>query len=350
MPWPAWIDWIKERYLDDEASVFLVVGDIHTARWSAEGETLDAANVLVRFLAQTRPVVGVLRAGPGGALRFPTFAEEKKFDELVDAAMVMQGRALALSARDPMQALGRMWLAMSTRGTDQAYMVVDVDQLAPAKRKRQDPVQGAPELNLWATHPSLRQSNHIVIFLAKSVDDVRPDVVRGCAVVSVDLTEAPMSASELEALQHLQADVAPQASGASAARPVDAVPVANAADEALEALSGELAHALVHALVQHPEEHRAAKLPVMEAVATVLELHGSSWSGLVFTLDAEGAPVCEGKGASDFMAAWRADIALDASAGMLLKALRGGFSEQSPPDLDATALRALTKRVAKKIA
>ena len=43
------------------------------------------------------------------------------------------------------------------------------------------------------------------------------------------------------------------------------------------------------------------------------------------------------------------DIALDAAGGMMLKALTGGFSEANPPDLDETAMRALAKRVAKKL-
>ena len=49
------------------------------------------------------------------------------------------------------------------------------------------------------------------------------------------------------------------------------------------------------------------------------------------------------------MAMWKSDIALDAASGMLLKRLTGGFSEASPPALDETAIRALAKRIAKKL-
>ncbi len=353
MSWPAWTEALKERFVADEASAFLVVGDIHAKSWQVEGEMLDAANVLVRLLARSRPVVGVLRTGVGGGLRFPTFADEKKFDELVDAALLLSGTSAALSSREPVEALGRIWQALNTRGTDQAYMVVDVDNLLPRRRKRVDPIPTAPGIFEWAEHPVLRQSNNLVVFLASSLEAVRPELAQTCSVIRLDGTPV-LDEEAQQALEHLQEDVdapsavvaEPSARGVVPPPAPPPVPVAIAGYEVLIPL---LEKALVHALVLHPEEHRPAKLPVMQAVAEVMEQAGAGWHGLSFALDEEGAAVVDGDGAADFLAMWKGDIALDAASGMLLKALTGGFSESNPPDLDETAMRALAKRVAKKL-
>jgi hypothetical protein len=351
MSWPAWTEALKERFLADEASAFLVVGDIHAKQWMVEGESLDAANVLVRLLARSRPVVGVMRTGVAGGLRFPTFADEKKFDELVDAAMLLSGAAVALSAREPMEALGRIWQALNTVGHDQAYMVVDVDNLLPRRRKRIDPIPTAPALSDWPAHPTLRKSNNIVVFLTTSEEAVRPELVQACSVIRLDGTPVLDEATAV-ALEHLQEDVTSPAAAdppAPQGGDVEAPAAAPLPTAGFEALIPLLEKALVQALLDHPEEHRPKKLPVMKAVADVMELGGAGWHGLRFSLDDEGEVVVEGQGGDDFLAMWRADIALDAAGGMMLKALTGGFSATHPPDLDETAMRALSKRVAKKL-
>jgi len=351
MSWPAWTEALKERFVADEASAFLVVGDIHAKRWMVEGESLDAANVLVRLLARSRPVVGVFRTGIAGGLRFSTFTDEKKFDELVDAAMLMSGAAVALSARVPMEALGRIWQALNTVGHDQAYMIVDIDNLLPRRRKRIDPVPTAPALFDWPQHPTLRKSNNIVVFLTTSLEALRPELVEACSVIRLDGTPV-LDQTTQAALEHLQEDVgspsvidAPSIPGAAPA-PAPAAPPPTAGFEVLLPL---LEKALVRALLDHPEEHRPKRLPVMKAVADVMEQGGAGWHGLTFSLDEEGDVVVEGDGGADFLGMWKGDIALDAAGGMLLKALTGGFSAGSPPDLDETAMRALAKRVAKKL-
>ncbi len=348
MSWPAWTEALKERFVADEASAFLVVGDIHAKRWLVEGESLDAANVLVRLLARSRPVVGVLRTGMAGGLRFSTFTDEKKFDELVDAAMLMSGAAVALSARLPMEALGRIWQALNTVGHDQAYMIVDIDNLLPRRRKRLDPVPTAPRLFDWPHHPTLRKSNNVVVFLATSLEALRPELVEACSVIRLDGTPV-LDETTAAALEHLEEDVG-SPSVVDVSSSVGAEPAAAPLPAAgFEVLMPLLEKALVRALLDHPEEHRPKRLPVMKAVADVMEEGGAGWRGLTFSLDDEGDVVVEGDGGADFLAMWKGDIALDAAGGMLLKALTGGFSAGHPPDLDETAMRALSKRVAKKL-
>lgn len=358
MSWPTWIDELRDRYLDDAASAFLVVGDIHAEHWVVDGDRVDAANVLVRFLARTRPVVGVLRFGVAAGLRFPTYSDEKHFDELVEAAILLNHQALALSPREPVEAMGRIWQALTTHGTDQAYMVVDVDQMVPRRRRRVDPIPGAPGIFEWPTHATLRRSNNLVVFLASDEHAVREELVAACHVVRL---EGPPSLSEAgeAALEHLEADVpvpVPPEAPVSAPAPAEAPPAPPPPSAVAtgpvdwQAVRPHLETALVASLIAHPEEHRPARIPVIEAVGrAMMALGGPDVSDVRLGLDEEGQVVGEGSGADALLALWRSDIALDAAAGMLLAELPTGFSAAHPPDLDETAVRALSKRIAKKL-
>lgn len=334
MSWPHWIEDLKERYLADEGNAFLLHGDGLSLGWTVEGEATDTVGVLVRFLRRTRPVVGVLRpAPPPSRLEFADLGDRQRFENLVRAQEVVEGLLEPLSEAVPEQALGRIWRALGTRGTDQAWIVLDAARLLPAHRKRVEPIPGAPPLADWSASARLRGSNHLLILLAPSIEAIDPAVAR--ALVPVRVGAAPDEPHEVAvALAHLEHDVpAPPPAPAGRTPPPDD-------------LGPALQRALVHALVVHPEEHRPAKLPVMQAVAEVVAARRPDrWGALGFALAEDGEVVVDGPGAADFLAAWRGDIALDAAAGMILKALPSGFSEQAPPPLDPTGLAALTRRV-----
>lgn len=178
MSWPAWIEELRERFLADEASAFLVHGDVTDDVWDVDGEKVDAVGVLVRFLRPTRQVVGILRTTPEPArLEFADVSDRAKFDNLVRAYEAVEGRTDLLGERDAEDALGRIWRALSTAGTDQAYVVTDTERLVPGHRKRIDPIPGAPDLFEWPSHPVLRRSNNVLVFLAPSAESVRHELV-----------------------------------------------------------------------------------------------------------------------------------------------------------------------------
>jgi hypothetical protein len=346
MSWPGWIDELKQRYLADEASVFVIDGVVDD----------EPARTLVQFLKQTREVVGVLRPAPPPArLEFADFIDRTKFERLVKAADVLAGGALAVSESDPSGALARIWRAMTTSGVDQGWIVTDTERLVPAPRKRVDPIPGAPELFAWPTHPTLRRSNNVLVFLTNDAANVRPELLEGAALISIAdrVWSEPSTADTAELLDTVEA--AAPASQAAAPGLEAAAPGLEAAAPGLEAappaptadpLRADLEAALSRALATHPAEHRPARLPVMDAVAQVVAARRPDrWGALTFALDAEGAPAVEGPGAEAFLEAWRGDIALDASAGMLLRAAAQPASEQGPPPLDATAVGALVRRV-----
>lgn len=329
MSWPRWIDELKERYLADEANVFVVDGITDDRRWTVDGESLDAVKILVRFLRRTREVVGVLRpAPPPSRLEFADFTDRTRFENLVKAAAVLGGTAQALAENEPEQALGRIWQALGTAGTAQGWIVTDTERLVPAARKRVEPIPGAPALFAWARHPALRRSNNLVVFLASDASAVRAELLDGAGLVHARPGAAPTPAPD---------EVSTEESSADAPSP---------RARADEALREDLERALVDALVSWPEESRAARLPVMDAVARVLASHRPDrFAEVQLSTDAEGVVVAGGAGGDVFLAAWKGDVALDAAAAMLLKGVSGAFTASSPPPLDATATGALTRRV-----
>jgi hypothetical protein len=331
MTWPQWIEELKERYLADAGNVFLLIGPAQAKRWAIGGETLDAVQVLVRFLKRTREVVGVLRPAPlPSRLEFADITDRQKFENLIKAYDLLQGRALPLVETEPHQALGRIWRALSTMGTPQGYLITETERLLPGHRRRVDPIPGAPDLLGWPTEPTLTRSNNLMIFLAADRSAVRAEFTDHA--VCIELNQAPPPPPPR--------DIAPPAlieSTGETGAPEGAEP------EAFD-LQSELREALVESLATMPAEHRSARLPVMAAVARVVRIvRPERWGELSFSLDADGAAVVTGPGAETFLAAWRGDVALDAAAGMLVKSLPTSFSPEH--GLDATAVGALTRRV-----
>jgi hypothetical protein len=334
MTWPQWIEELKERYLADAGNVFLLIGPAQAKRWTLGGETLDAVQVLIRFLKRTREVVAVLRPAPlPSRLEFADITDRQKFENLVKAYDLLQGRALPLVETEPHQALGRIWRALSTTGTPQAYLITETERLLPGHRRRVDPIPGAPELLGWPSEPTLTRSNNLMVFLAADRSAIRSEFAD--QAVCIELKQAAPPPPPVR-------DIAPPAL-LDQGEPDQAGEDGAAEPEAFD-LQAELREALVESLATMPAEYRAARLPVMAAVARVVRIvRPERWGELSFALDADGAPVVTGQGAETFLSAWRGDVALDAAAGMLVKSLPTSFSPEH--GLDGTAVGALTRRV-----
>ncbi len=190
MAMPGWIEELRARFLADEASAFLVHGDVADKVWDADGETLDAVGVLVRFLRPTRPVIGILRPHPPPSrLEFADFTDRAKFDNLVRAFEAVEARTDHLDEQNPERALGRIWRALSTAGTDQAYLVTETDRIVPAHRKRVEPIPGAPDLFSWPRHATLRRSNNVIVFLAEEPSAVRVELREAATPIAAHVPE-----------------------------------------------------------------------------------------------------------------------------------------------------------------
>jgi hypothetical protein len=330
MSGPGWVDELKQRYLAEAGNVFLLTGPVSERAWAIDGETLDAAHTLVRVFRKTREIVAILRpAPPPSRLEFADITDRGRFENLVKAYDLVQGRALPLVETDPLQALGRIWRALSTTGTDQAYIVTDTERLLPAHRRRIDEVPGAPALADWPASPVLRRSNNLVVFLAPSRDAVRAELAD--AAVWIDLNEArtPPPPSR---------DETPPPTDGPTDGPPDLPPPPP--DAPAGDLREDLAAALRSALGRHPAENRASLVPVMEAVARVIAARRPGFEVPTFGIDPEGAAAVSGTSAEAFLALWRSDIALDAAASMLVRSWNGNGGA-----VDETGLSALVRRV-----
>lgn len=330
MAWPAWIDAIRDRYLADEGNLFLLTGALD-AVWPVDGERLGAVEILSRFLSPTRPVVGVLR--PGEPLVFPHLGDELRFERAISAREVVTGHRIRRRAADLPQRLDLVHAALQTTAHDQAWILVDAHRLFPPRR----PLGGAeaPPLDAWAE--PLRRTNHIVLLLAPSADEVAPALARAAIHVEVTRPEPERAPPPEPVVQPPPTPIH---------EPVD--------DPALptpEELAEELEAALQLTLAHHPVAHWEGRLPVIEAAAIVLAAHDPSLGPITLAPGDDGQPVATGRGAEGFLARWQADVALDAAAGMLLRELPTSEGEhlEGPFELHPTALRALAKRLVRML-
>ena len=385
MPWPDWIEELKRRYLADEGNVFVLHGDVQDASFEIDGVMLDCVGVLRRFLSRTRPIVGVFRPWPQPSrLEFVGVTDRNRFENLVKAHDLVEGRTDSLREAHPQEALARIWRALQTTGTDQAYVITEVERLVPGHRTRVDPIPAAPLLTEWPAHEGLRRSNNIIVFVARAASAIRAELVEHGVPIAVEApapvvgpapglvageaepevpepdVPEPEPEPESESEPELELDPEPQA-------PTGAVPVLtpnlSPSDVATEPVVAavrtpevddvrrDLESTLVRTVLAHPIPSRGARVPVMDAVAQVISQHRPDvWGVLTLSTDDEGNAVARGPGADRFLATWRSDIALDAAAGMLLKELKGPYTEQLPPPLHETAVTALAKRIVKLLA
>lgn len=350
MTWPLWIEEIKTRYLADEASVFLLHGEVRNTRWNIEGESLDCAGLLEKFLGRTRPVVGVVTAADG--LTFSGMGDMGRFDRLVAAVEMVSGTPVPPSNKRPEDAFGRIWLALASTGSDQGYVFADVDKILPGHRKRVEELAGgAPALWEWCAHPRVRASNNILVMLTPRLEDVREELVAAASIIAVrqpvaaevyqELAEPPVGTSS-DAEAEIEAFLASRSPHVDTDKPVAQV----AADGLKDALQATLA--------AHPVSTWEQRIPVMDAVARVLADRIPLQIGVLeIAVDDEGQVIASGKGGDWFLQRWGADIALDAAAGMLLNELKvpdGADFIEVPDVLSMTAIKALNRRIEKIIA
>ena len=318
----GWIDELKQRYLAGEGNVVLLHGDVGPA----------LVQGLVDMLGATRQVVGVLTED---GMEFPAFGDQARFEQLVSAAQLMAGSTDVLGRRKLEDTLGRVWFALQTDGTDCAFIVPDAHRFAPGRRRRHEDISGgAPPLIDWPLDPSLRRTNHLVVLLAPSADAIREELVERCITLEV----APEALVPEPAPEPV---VAPAELDAAAAEPlptpVPRTPAAPPAEPA-EDLGPALEAAVGRHVVEATPEEIAAFLPVMRGVAEVISARAPNAYGAVALALEEGSVVPTTSGAEAFLARWRGDIALGASASMIL----GG---EETGQLDPTGMRALTRRV-----
>jgi hypothetical protein len=331
MAWPAFIDVLKERYLNNEGNFFLLHGAVEEPCFTLEGEPADAVQVLAAFLAATRGVVGVIDFDAG--LSFPNFGDESRFDRLVAAQEVLSGSVAHGNRGDVLAALGQVWRSLATTGVDQGWLLRDIQRLLPAGRPRVEPLgAGAPVLFEWPGSRRLSQSNHIVIALTRDAASVRQELVANAVGIAV-ARPAPKVAPTPPMPSH---ESAPELASDAEVDAFLAAPAEPTTEDRLTA-------ALHATLANHEPESWPSEIPVMDAVAVTMHVLEPELVGpLSFAVNEEGKAAAEGPGAEWFLQRWKADIAFSAAAGMLLKALVGA---PGGAPIDPTATRALARRI-----
>jgi hypothetical protein len=354
MTWPTWINEIAARYLANEASVFLLHGAVVGEHWSVEGKRVDCVGMLEAFLGRTKPIVGVI--WPSEGLSFSGMGDEGHFERLVGAAELMDVRTRPLSNHPPQEALGRVWLALSSSGVDQGYIIGDLHALLPRHRKRVEALGAeAPPLWAWCDHPRVRQSNNILCLLTPALSEVHGAVVEAATAVQVEVPVYPASSEPEAPSAPPPPPGSPPHEDAEAEIAAFLAKRSNAEAENAPTTDGgtALADALRETLGLHPVSSWAQRLPVIDALARVLaERVPGQVGAITWSVEEGGAVTGTGRGADWVLERWHSDIALDAAAGMLLGDLEvpeGATHLDAPEGLSATALKALNRRLEKVI-
>ena len=390
MNWPQWIETLKERYLAEEASVFVLHGAVRSGRWSYAGESVDCPELMRRFLERSRDMVGVLEWETATIelkprLRFPGIEDRGRFARHLGARMVLDGITEPLQPATPEKALGLIWLAMDTPGASQGWILTQAQRLAHA-RKRQHVRTGlkGPGLETWPSAPWLRESNNVVVLLVEDLSELSEALVSQCSVIPVPESAMPAPAPAVsepstdDAMAEIEAALA-AASGQGDplslrrgaldeggdegpmeqlsqldAQPTfvmdDVVPKPAPAPVEPAADAPGIGDAMRQAILRAPKGPWPHRLPGRQALAEVLHHRAPKRFGPLSFEVVDDAVRCTGPGAEEFDAWYRGDIAVDAAVGMALGALEppaAGFTDETLPELAAPAIRALTRRIDK---
>lgn len=375
MSLPPWIDELKTRYLNDEASVFVLHGPGLRDVWRLDDAPMPAEDALITFLQRSREIVGRWSYKEG--LRFNNPSDHSLFTRAVEARQSLDGATRRLNPRESLDALGLIWLALSTPGRRLGFVLSGLDELLPVDRRRIEPLPGStPALSEWPTHASLRASDNVIVLLIERLERVRPELLKGCVVIELPAqpkaVPAPPAPKVVAAPPPPPPDVAAaeaEVEALSAAPPPPPPPVAAAVAEveavaaeppapvvsapppppiAASTLAERLEIALRAAILRHPQGGWPQNLPAREAIAEVLHAEAPQLCGPLALHVVEDQVKAVGPGAEWFEGWFRADVAVDAAAGMLLGGLEvppGGFTPENLPPLSGPALRALSRRV-----
>jgi len=415
MSWPAWIDELKTRYLAGENNVFLLHGEaVRTGRWAVPGEIVDCAELVRRFLEPSRDIVGVFDPDPSNGKDPPDIRRSKldfrgvedlgHFRRLTETRFTLDGMRGRRRTDTPEGALGLIWIAITTQGRDQAWIVKKTEKVLNWRRKSPEPFDhGAPPLAEWPGHPGFEGTNNVVVLIAEDPTAVRQDLREACARIEVTPHQTQLEQAAAEIPDIAEDDPVAEAALKEAAqaelddalslRRTPEPPIEEAVaevDRALEEgeieeeitsplpdrqptdplpeLEEELAglpeltpteeidlpervdQALRAAILRHPNGDWPGNLPGREAVAMVVhELAPERCGRLAMEVTDDGVRAV-GEGAEWFTDWYKGDIALDAACGMALGALEvpdGGFTADNLPELERPAVNALARRIGK---
>ncbi len=384
--WPDWIEKLKQRYLAEAGSVFLLHGPgVGVARWPYEDELLDAGRLVARFLTHSRDIV-VLYDPKAGRLGWGGIEDLGRFKRHTEAALTLSQQPRP-DPREPGGSLGLFWLSMHTPGPNQAIVLYHAEVLAPRRRSVDQALDlNAPPLAAWNTDTALRESDNVVILLTDELSEVRDDLLDSCVQIEVPAPPKPKpvmaeadplslnrsaptdAEAEVDAALHAASDPGaedqpePAAMAQAEAEVESSGKPAGSADIASEAPARPPAESNVGLLVEQALEAAVIRhadgppwtdhLPAKEAVAEVVHRLAPQRVGVLRFTEADGQLLAEGEGADWFDSWWATDIAVEAACGMALSGLEkpvGGFSDEQPPRFPEAALRALARRIEKAL-
>ena len=194
---PPWAESLKVQYLSGEASMFLLHGNVRDlfpsvpAQMSknAAEEYLPLRLFLEQFLGRSKEIVLYYNVSEG--IQFPTPKIAKRFQVVVNARRALRGEPpLAGLPRSPAEILPIIE-DLITDPNQRAAIILDfVEMVVPMgdlSFMGDDDKSNLVTLQRWSAHPSLLESDNLVLMVSENPADVHRRVVSSSQLAMVEL-------------------------------------------------------------------------------------------------------------------------------------------------------------------
>ncbi len=195
LPMPAWADALRRRYLAEEASLFLLHGNVRDLVRVEDGyATLE--EYLERLLARAKEVVGFYDYSRG--LRFSRKGMKDRFTLAVNTHQILQGKPEVGDEfpREPL-ALFPILESFLTDGSQHGAIVMDyVETVVPAgdlSFMGTEDRSSLVTLQRWTSDPAILGSDNLIILLTENMTDVNRKVLHSPQLAAI---EVPMPGLE----------------------------------------------------------------------------------------------------------------------------------------------------------
>lgn len=189
LPMPAWAETLRRRYLAEEASLFLLHGNVRDLVRVEDGYA-SLEEYLERLLARAKEVVGFYDYSRG--LRFSRKGMKDRFTLAVNTHYILQGKPEIGDEfpREPLQ-LFPILESFLTDGSQHGAIVMDfVETVVPAgdlSFMSTEDRSSLVTLQRWTSDPAILGSDNLIILLTESMTDVNRKVLHSPQLATIEV-------------------------------------------------------------------------------------------------------------------------------------------------------------------
>jgi len=204
LPFPPWAETLRRRYLAEEASLFLVHGNVRDLVEVEDGYApLEA--YLERMLTRTKEVVAFYDYSRG--LRFARKGMRQRFELAVNTRRILQGRPeVDEFPKDPLNLFPILETFVTDPSQHGALVMDYVETVVPGgdlSFMGTEDRSSLVTLQRWTSDPAILGSDNLVLLLTENLSDVNRKVLH-CPQLSTIEVPMPDLDARLRFIKHLR--------------------------------------------------------------------------------------------------------------------------------------------------